>query len=489
MSKFNRRQFLKSSLISAASLNVLPAFAAENKPASPGARVVGANGDIRYAVVGFNDRGRAHLSGMAEVEGTRLVALCDVDSKVLAREMQKCDQKGQKVQGYSDIRKLLENKDIDVVTFATPNHWHALGAIWAIQAGKDVYVEKPVCHNVWEGRKIVEAARKHGKIVQTGTQSRSSHAIAEGIAWVHEGNIGKILRARGLCYKRRASIGKVDGPQPIPPEIDYDLWCGPAPKEPLMRKRLHYDWHWVWPTGNGDLGNQGIHEMDVARWCLGVNELSSRVLAIGGRLGYEDDGNTPNTLIVYHDYKPAPLVYEVRGLPASDVAQNMDKLHGASIGIIVECEGGMMVIPDYKSARVLDKDGKEIKKFDGASSHFANFVKAVRSRKSSDLHADILEGHLSSSLCHTANISYRLGKPHSPEEIRDAIKDNKDLSEMLGRMEEHLAANKVDLKTTPAKLGATLTMDPKTEKFVGDAEANKLLTREYRKPFVVPEKV
>jgi predicted dehydrogenase len=477
--KFNRRQFLKSSLISAASLKVLPAFSAPE----------GANSDIRYAVVGFNGRGQDHLKGMAEVEGARLVALCDVDSKILGREVQRCNSKGQKIEGYTDIRKLLENKDIDVVTFATPNHWHALGAIWAIQADKDVYLEKPVCHNVWEGRKIVEAARKHGKIVQTGTQSRSSHGIAEGIAWVHEGNIGKILRARGLCYKRRASIGKVDGPQPIPPEIDYDLWCGPAPKDPLMRKKLHYDWHWVWPTGNGDLGNQGIHEMDVARWCLGVNELSSRILSVGGRLGYEDDGTTPNTLIVYHDYKPAPLVYEVRGLESSLDSGEMDRLHGASIGIIVECEGGMMVIPSYNSARVLDKDGKEIKQFKGSSSHYANFIKAVRSRKSSDLHADILEGHLSSSLCHTANISYRLGKTQSPEEIRDAIKGNKDLSEMLGRMEEHLAANKVDLKTTPAKLGATLTMDPKTEKFVDNAEANKLLTREYRKPFVVPEKV
>ena len=479
MSKFNRRQFLKSSLISAASLKLLPAFAA---PA-------GANSDIRYAVVGFNGRGQDHLKGMAEVDGTRLVALCDVDSKILGREVQRCNSKGQKIEGYTDIRKLLENKDIDVVTFATPNHWHALGAIWAIQAGKDVYLEKPVCHNVWEGRKLVEAARKHGKIVQTGTQSRSSHGIAEGIAWVHEGHIGKILRVRGLCYKRRASIGKVGGPQSIPPEIDYDLWCGPAPKEPLMRKKLHYDWHWVWPTGNGDLGNQGIHEMDVARWCLGVNELSSRILSIGGRLGYEDDGTTPNTLIVYHDYKPAPLVYEVRGLESSLDSGEMDKLHGASIGIIVECEGGMMVIPSYNTARVLDKDGAEIKQFKGSSSHYANFIKAVRSRKSSDLHADILEGHLSSSLCHTANISYRLGKTQSPEEIRDAIKDNKDLSEMLGRMEEHLAANKVDLKTTPAKLGATLTMDPKTEKFVDNPEANKLLTRDYRKPFVVPEKV
>src|SRR6266850_222151 len=494
MNKLNRRRFLKTSLATTASVGLLPilgrAKAAQvTASASPGASVVGANGDIRYAVVGFNDRGRAHLSGMAEVEGTRLVALCDVDGKVLAREMQKCDQKGQKIEGYKDIRKLLENKDIDVVTFATPNHWHALGAIWAIQAGKDVYLEKPVCHNVWEGRKIVEAARKHGKIVQTGTQSRSSHGIAEGIAWVHEGNIGKILRVRGLCYKRRPSIGKVDGPQPIPPEINYDLWCGPAPKEPLMRKKLHYDWHWVWPTGNGDLGNQGIHEMDVARWCLGVNELSSRVLSIGGRLGYEDDGNTPNTLIVYYDYKPAPLVYEVRGLPSSSDSTKMDAYHGADIGIVIDCEGGSMVIPSYGEAIIYDKDEKEIKRFKGNKSHFANFIDAVRSRKYTDLKADILQGHLSSALCHTANISYRLGKPHSPEEIRDAVKDNKDMAEMLGRMEEHLAANKVDLQKMPATLGMVLNMDPKTERFIKNKDADRLLTRAYRKPYVVPENV
>jgi hypothetical protein len=325
--------------------------------------------------------------------------------------------------------------------------------------------------------------------VQTGTQSRSSTGIAEGIQYLRDGNIGKIIRARGVCYKRRASIGKVSGPQPIPEGVDYDLWCGPAPKEPLMRKRLHYDWHWVWPTGNGDLGNQGIHEMDVARWVLGVQELSSRILTVGGRLGYEDDGTTPNTLIVYHDFKPAPLVYEVRGLPENSESGKMDKYHGAEIGIVTDCEGGRMVIPSYNEAIVFDKDDKEIKRFKGSKSHFANFLDAVRSRKHIDLKADILEGHLSSALCHTANISYRLGKPHSVEEIRDAVKSNADMAEMLGRMEQHLAANKVDLQKTPATLGAVLNMDPHKETFLKNKKANELLTREYRKPFVVPEKV
>ena len=486
MKQLHRRSFLKRSLFATASLSVLPL----SRAASPAkARVVGANEDIRYAVVGFNGRGKDHIKELAEIKGTRLVALCDVDQNVLDREIKRCRDRGDQLEGYTDIRKLLENKDIDVVTFATPNHWHALGSIWAIQAGKDVYLEKPVSHNVWEGRKIVEAARKYERIVQTGTQSRSSTGIADGIEFLRDGNVGKIIRARGLCYKRRASIGKVDGPQPIPPGIDYDLWCGPAPKEPLMRKRLHYDWHWVWPTGNGDLGNQGIHEMDVARWVLGVKELSPRVLTIGGRLGYEDDGNTPNTLIVYHDYKPAPLVYEVRGLPSSSDSTKMDAYHGADIGIVIDCEGGSMVIPSYGEAIIYDKDEKEIKRFKGNKSHFANFIDAVRSRKYTDLKADILQGHLSSALCHTANISYRLGKPHSPEEIRDAVKDNKDMAEMLGRMEEHLAANKVDLQKTPATLGMVLNMDPKTERFIKNKDADRLLTRAYRKPYVVPEKV
>jgi len=222
---------------------------------------------------------------------------------------------------------------------------------------------------------------------------------------------------------------------------------------------------------------------------LGVNELSPRVLSVGGRLGYIDDGTTPNTLIVFHDYKPAPLVYEVRGLPSAHGSGDMDKYHGAGIGIVTDCEGGSLVIPSYNSAIAFDKEDKQLKKFGGGTSHFANFIDAVRSRKHTDLKADILEGHLSSALCHTANISYRLGQPHSTEQIRDAVKDNKDMAEMLGRMEEHLVANKVDLQKTPATLGKVLTMDPKSERFTDNQQANQLLTREYRAPFVVPEKV
>src|SRR6185295_851673 len=331
MNNITRRTFLKDSFLTAAALSV---------PVHSWGRVIGANDDIRIAIIGFNGRGKDHIEGIRKLPGVRIVALCDVDRTVLEREAQKLRDNSQPVETYTDVRRLLENKDVDAITTATPNHWHSLIAVWACQAGKDVYVEKPVSHNVWEGRKIVEAARKYKRIVQTGTQSRSSTGLKEAIHYLHEGQLGKIKLVRGLCYKRRPSIGKVDGKQPVPQGVDLDLWCGPAPlnDEPLMRKKFHYDWHWIWATGNGDLGNQGIHQMDISRWALGVDHLSPRVWSLGGRFGYVDDGQTPNTQIVYHDYNKAPLIFEVRGLPSGKPAEGaketMDNIKGASVGVI-----------------------------------------------------------------------------------------------------------------------------------------------------------
>mgnify|MGYP001356911259 FL=1 len=229
--------------------------------------------------------------------------------------------------------------------------------------------------------------------------------------------------------------------------------------------------------------------MDIARWALGENELPPRVFSIGGRLGYEDDGTTPNTLIIFHDYKAAPLIFEVRGLPSGTGSSQMDKYRGTGIGAVIDCEHGYLVIPSYTSGIVYDKDDKEIKRFEGSANHFQNFIDAVRSRKANDLNAGILEGHLSSALCHTANISYRLGKPQSPEQIREAMKANNGMAESFGRMQEHLDANGVELTKTPVTLGAFLELDPKTERFTGDRQANELLTREYRQPFAMPDKV
>lgn len=477
--KMNRRKFIYGAAVSTAAAWTARSWA----------QVAGANSDIRMGVIGFRGRGESHVNAWRKLPGVRLVALCDADQAVMSAQLNKLTESGS-IQSYTDLRKLLENKDVDGVSIATPNHWHALAAIWSIQAGKDVYLEKPVSHNVWEGRKIVEAARKYKKMVQTGTQVRSSQGTREAMKYIHDGNLGKIKVSRGLCYKSRPSIGKVSGPQDPPTTLDYNLWCGPAPMEPLMRKNLHYDWHWVWSTGNGDLGNQGIHQMDMARWALGHNALSPAVLSIGGRLGYDDDGQTPNTQLVLHDYPGAPLMFEVRGLPRSkEEAKTMDKLKGASIGLIVECEGGYAVFKDYENATIYDHNDAKMKEFRGGGDHFRNFIDAVRSRRYQDLNADILEGHLSSALCHTGNISYRLGAKKSPDEIKARIKSNKVASEAYGRMEEHLAANGVDLGKTPLALGEFLKMDPNLERFIGHDAANKMLTRDYRKPFVVPENV
>jgi predicted dehydrogenase len=483
-----RRDFLKTSALTAAAL-ATPSFLS----AASASRVIGANDEIRVAVVGFNGRGGDHIGGVRSLrkkgEKVRIVALCDVDSEVLAKGVASFEKEGNPVTGYRDLRKLLENQEIDAISIASPNHWHALGAIWAVQAGKDVYLEKPVSHNVFEGRKIVEAARKYGRIVQTGTQSRSSFAIKEAVAWVRAGNLGKIKVARGLCYKPRNSIGKVTAPTAIPAHIDYDLWCGPAPKVPLMRTRLHYDWHWVWDTGCGDLGNQGIHQMDIARWFLGETALSPRVFSVGGRLGYVDDGETPNTQFVYHDYAAAPLIFEVRGLPEKKGAPQMDKYRGGSVAVIIECENGHVLVPNYSSAIAVDLAGNELKQWSGAKDHYENFYGAVRTRKVTDLTADILEGHLSSALCHTGNVSLRLGQKLAPEAIKDRLKSDPAANATFERMAAHLEANAVDLTATPLTFGEYLEMNPKKEKFTNHRKANDLLTREYRKPFVVPNKV
>ena len=483
MNALDRRSFLKRSLFVGSTV----AWSARSW-----SQVAGANGDVRVGVIGFGGRGKDHLGGLSKLSGVRITGLCDVDQAVLRAEAEK--RPG--AETASDLRRLLDSKNVDAVSVATPNHWHALAAIWAIQAGKDVYLEKPVSHNVWEGRQIVNAARKYKKIVQTGTQSRSSQAIREAVAWVQKGNLGKILVARGLCYKPRRSIGKVDGPQPVPAGLDYDLWCGPALKLPIMRKQLHYDWHWDFNTGNGDLGNQGIHQMDIARWFLGEQELSPKVMSVGGRMAYVDDGNTPNTQIVYHAYARAPLIFEVRGLPRGKEFQtdkgwsgNMDKFHGGSVAVIVHCEGGTVLVPNYSSAVALDSEGRELKKWSGAEDHYQNFVNAVRTREHKDLNADILEGHLSSALCHTGNISYRLGSRLTGTQIRESIAGDKDLAETFGRMAEHLAANGVRINEDHLVHGPMLKMNPHTERFQGNTAANRLLTRPYRKPYVVPERV
>jgi predicted dehydrogenase len=352
-----------------------------------------------------------------------------------------------------------------------------------MQAGKDVYVEKPVSHNVSEGRRMVEVARKLGRICQTGTQCRSSEGVRPAIQYIRDGKIGRVHLARGLCYKSRPSIGRAGDEQPIPSTVDYDLWCGPAPKKPLARLRLHYDWHWVWDTGNGDLGNQGIHQMDIARWGLGLDAIASSALGLGGRFGYEDDGETPNTHLSFLDYGDKQLVFEVRGLNTQDYK-------GARVGVVFYGTDGYLVNPSYNSSTVFDSNGNAVHTFsdkeDILSKHFRNFLAAVRSRKHAELHADIEDGHLSSALCHLGNISYRLGTLQPFDQRTKAFGDDKEAYETFARFEEHLASNGVRMETSQYILGRRLTIDAKRERFVGDHEASAMLTRDYRRPFVLP---
>ncbi len=483
MSKLTRRNFIKSSIAAGATMVL----------AAPYSRVHGANDDIRIAVIGVGSQGSKHIDYFHKLQGVRVAAICDADQSHISRCAKEYEKKyEQKIQTYLDVRKLLEDKSIDVVTSATPNHWHSLVTVWACQAGKDVYIEKPASHEIWEGRKMVEAARKYNRIVQTGMQKRSSEAHKQAFEYIRQGNLGKILWIRGICYNQRGSIGKANGPQPIPESIDYNLWCGPADMEPLMRKKLHYDWHWVWNTGNGDIGNQGVHEVDLTRWALGQEGLPSRVTSIGGRLGYEDDGETANTQIAFFDYKPAPLIFEVRGLPRKKDDSAMDDYRDTRVGICVQCEGGYFAAGDA-GGWTYDNNGNKIKQFagGGGGGHHQNFIDAVRSRKVSDLNADIEEGHISSALCHMANISHRIGQRMSADEIKESIKSNAELADSYERMLAHLAANEIDLTKTPLVSGPMLTMDTEKEVFIGEHSdrANMYLKRNYREPFVVPDKV
>jgi predicted dehydrogenase len=453
-----------------------------------------AGSTVRIAIVGLRSKGAHHLEMFQTIPDVRVVALCDADRDVLNSGLRSLEKNNLKADGYFDLRRVLDRKDIDAVVTATPNHWHSLFTVWACQAGKDVYVEKPVSHSVWEGRKAVEAARRYGRIVQAGTQSRSDPALHEAFAYLRQGNLGKIRVARGFCYKRRASIGKVPGPQPLPPGVDFNLWSGPVALEPLLRKSLHYDWHWVWSTGNGDIGNQGIHEMDMCRWAIGAPTLPRRVMSLGGRFGYDDDGQTPNTQVALYDYPEAPILFEVRGLPRArdEEGEAMDIYKGARIGIVIECENGYFT-GGAGGGWACDKDGKQIQQFKGTGGkdHQENFIKAVRSRKVGDLNADIEQGHLSSALCHLGNISYRLGQKSPPEAIRERLQPNPEAQGAFARIQDHLRANDVDMMKSLAALGPWLTFDPADERFTGEWSdyANMYVRQQYREPFVIREKV
>jgi predicted dehydrogenase len=475
MSPQTRRDFLKTSLAAGGVLFL-------------NSRVFGANDRVRVAVAGLNGRGGAHVGEFVGMSDVEIAYLVDPDTRTFAKRLKPVEDKGGKPQCAQDIRRALDDKNVDAISIATPNHWHALMTIWACQAGKDVYVEKPCSHNVFEGRQAVEAARKYNRIVQHGTQSRSSMEWARVVETIKSGKLGKLLVSRGLCYKPRGSIG-VKPTEAAPSEVDFNLWLGPAAQRPYHGNLVHYNWHWFWDFGSGDIGNQGVHEMDKARWGIAGATLPKSVVSLGGRFGYTDQGETANTQVALFDYGETQLIFEVRGLKTNGY-------YDQKIGNIFHLEGGTIAGSKFypkgsDKPEPLPNAGVEPKRGPGRG-NFGNFIAAVRSRKQEDLNADVLEGHYSSALCHLANVSYRLG-----EEVTfggngrgKPFGDDKDANESFERMVEHLSSgNAIPLDGLKYRLGHKLAFDPKAETFVGSPEANRLLTRDYRAPFVVSRSV
>lgn len=476
MRNLSRRAFLKGTA-AAATAALLPAISY--------GRVIGANDTIRVGIAGLNGRGSAHTGGYLGLNGVEITYLIDPDRRTYKKHIDSITKKGQAApKTVQDVRKALEDKNLDAISIATPNHWHALMTIWACQAGKDVYVEKPCSHNIHEGRIAVDTARKYNRVVQHGTQQRANKTWPQLAELAKSGKYGKLLVSRGLCYKPRKSID-TKPESPAPAEIDFNLWLGPAAERPHHGNLVHYNWHWFWDFGNGDIGNQGVHQMDVARWLIPNAKWPKSVISLGGRFGYKDQGETPNTQMAVMDYGDTLLVFEVRGLSTPE-------LYGQKVGNTLHFEAGVVAGGKFYPKGDATK-GEALAKIEVESTpegnHFGNFITCMRSRKVEKLNADIEVGHISAGLGHLANISFRLGKDEQFDAKNQAVKGNDFASETLDRMATHLTENKVKLDETQLRVGRKLNFDASAEKFVGDNDANALLTRAYRAPFAVPDRV
>lgn len=482
MSLLSRRTVLKAAAASA----VFPLFTISGTKAS--GRVIGANDLIRVGIAGVNGRGTAHIDGFAGAKNVEVACLIDPDSRLYENRTKMVEAKGgNKPRCIADIREALEDKTLDAISVATPNHWHSLITIWACQAGKDVYVEKPISHNVFEGRQCVKAAEKYGRVVQHGTQNRSSSGKAREIAAVQSGKYGELLVSKGYCCKPRWSIGNKSPGNP-PTGFDYNLWLGPASEMPYHGNLVHYNWHWFWETGNGDIGNQGVHEMDIARWAIKDGTLPTSVVSMGVRAlpnGEKDQGETPNMQLSVMEFGKVLLVFEVRGLVAKkevpDFPQQVTNEYYTTEGVI-------------KGGKFYPKDGGEAKNVEGSDDikvapggPFGSFIAAMRSRNPADNNCNAEVAHYSAALCHLANISQRMGTSQSADQAAATVASSDVAKEAFAKLVANGAA--ANAKIEQLMVGPKLTFDPASEKFVDNAAADKLLSRPYREGFVVPTEV
>lgn len=451
----DRREFSKIAVTGSVGIGIAPTILADSK-------WKGANDRVNVAVIGIRGQGQSHITGYSNLKNVKVIALCDVDSNLFDERIKNhfTDKGLPKPKIYTDLRKLYEDKDVDAVSIVTPNHWHALASIWALQAGKHVSVEKPCCYNFFEGEKLVEAAEKYKLIVQDGAEQRGNPCAQSMAEYLHNGKLGEVYMAKGLCYKWRDTIGKTPE-EPVPSGVDYDLWLGPAPKKPFSKNRFHYNWHWNWDYGNGDMGNQGVHEMDIARWGLGVT-LPVKISAVGGHFMFDDDQQTPNDLIAAFEFpnpqgggdKKKILQFEVRhwitnreGINSENPQANNSYMISSdnTVGNLFYGSKGYMTKNVNEWQVFYGKERVAGEKGSGLADHYSDFIDAIRANDQKLANGDIREGFYSCAVMHLGNISYRLGK--------------------------------------------TLEFDPVKMKFINNPEADAMLTREYRKPFAIPDKV
>jgi len=480
MSRMNRRKFMKQSLAMAGASFVV---------SHAGHRVLGANEVIHMGIAGFGTRGGAHLGAFLGAKETDVIYCIDVDQKRAESAAARAGKsQGKTPLALQDIRKALEDKNLNGISCATCNHWHTLMTIWTVQAGKDIYVEKPATHNVFEGRICSDIIAKSKQIVQTGTQRRSEGRWAQMVEVTKSGKLGKLLVSHGLASKTRRSIGFKEFADP-PPELDWNLWVGPAPMQRYHGNLVHYNWHWFWDFGNGEIGNQGVHQTDCARWAIPGSTHPAFVFSLGGRIEYKDQGQTPNTQLTVYDYGDTLLLFEVCGLVGG---KGDDKgIRRVSNDFIYEA--GTVVDGSKFTPNDSHKDAQMPKvdvKLGPGGGPFGNFIAAMRSRKKEDLNAPFEEGHYSASICHLGNISYRLGRETKWSQVKKTPFDNDYANERWERISEHLVKNRgLNLGDWPCRIGLPLKFDPKTEKFIdAPAKANEMLTRPPRKPFDIPEK-
>lgn len=484
MTDVSRRKFIASSLATTTAIGTFGTLASQP------ARLLGGSRKQKVAMGFISCGGRSRRlmeqfqkTGMADV-----VAICDPDQTRMDLVIEKI---APQAQTYTDLRKLLEDPSIDAVVVATCNHWHCLAAIWAMEAGKHVYVEKPLSHSQWEGDQAVAAARRYGKVCQIGTQQRSDPMQAEIKKFLHEEKaLGEIKAAKVNRYGVRGEIGKRDTPLQIPKPVNYDLWLGPAQDQPILRRGLHYDWHWDWNTGSGEMGNWGVHVLDDVRNNIFQDsvKLPQKIFGGGGRVVWDDAGQTPNVHFTYFDTGSIPVVIGLTNLPEKPGSKKTPRPHGPPSGYVAICEGGEFHGRRGKGV-AYDNEGKVIRKFSGNAgdlTHQKNFLDAVIANDPALLNADIEIGHHSTGWCNLANISYRAGSQMSVDDIRSI--NQPQWQQLIDQMTGHLSVYDLKLDDQVIQLSPMLSLNEEGQ-FVGDHSdtANPFLKRAYRKGFEVPE--